>query len=138
MVDSLASVADIVTAEPAVLAIVNTTANARDVALELRDRATEGLFHLSTRMYAGHRRAVLSQVRERLAVGLPVRLVSTQLVEAGVDLDFPVVLRSLAPAENLSQARGRCNREGHLASGRFVVLISPELSILDAYQVGVA
>jgi len=138
MVDSLASVADMVTAEPAVLAIVNTTANARDVALELRDRATEGLFHLSTRMYAGHRRAVLSQVRERLAVGLPVRLVSTQLVEAGVDLDFPVVLRSLAPAENLSQARGRCNREGHLASGRFVVLISPELSILDAYQVGVA
>ena len=137
-VDSLGAVADMMADEPHVMTVVNTTANARDVALALRDRVTEGLFHLSTRMYAGHRRAVLNEVRERLAAGLPVRLVSTQLVEAGVDLDFPVVLRALAPAENLSQARGRCNREGHLASGRFVVLDCPELSTLDAYKVGVA
>lgn len=136
--DCLDDVADMMTAETSVMAVVNTTTNARDVAFALRDRAAKGLFHLSTRMYAGHRRAVLAEVRERLAAGLPVRLVSTQLVEAGVDLDFPVVLRALAPAENLSQARGRCNREGHLASGRFIVLESPELSTLDAYQVGVA
>lgn len=137
-VDSLNAVADLMAAEPHVMTVVNTTANARDVALALRDRATDGVFHLSTRMYAGHRRAVLNEVRERVAAGLPVRLVSTQLVEAGVDLDFPVVLRALAPAENLSQARGRCNREGHLASGRFIVLESPELSTLDAYKVGIA
>ena len=137
-VDSLNAVAEMMAAEPRVMAVVNTTANARDVALALRDNTTEGIFHLSTRMYAGHRRAVLSEVRGRLAAGLPVRLVSTQLVEAGVDLDFPVVLRALAPAENLSQARGRCNREGHLTSGRFVVLDSPELSPLEAYKVGVS
>ncbi len=137
-VDSLDAVADLMTAEPRVMAVVNTTVNARDVALALRGRAAEGLFHLSTRMYVGHRRAVLNEVRRRLAAGLPVRLVSTQLVEAGVDLDFPVVFRALAPAENLSQARGRCNREGHLTSGRFVVLECPELSTLDAYHVGVA
>lgn len=136
--DSLGAVADMMAAEPRVMTVVNTTANARDVASTLRDRGAEGLFHLSTRMYAGHRRAVLNEVRERLAAGLPVRLVSTQLVEAGVDLDFPVVFRALAPAENLSQARGRCNREGHLTSGRFVVLDSPELSSLEAYKVGVA
>lgn len=137
-VDSLDAVADLMTAESRVMAVVNTTVNARDVALALRDREAEGLFHLSTRMYAGHRRAVLNEVRKRLMGGLPVRLVSTQLVEAGVDLDFPVVFRALAPAENLSQARGRCNREGHLTSGRFVVLECPELSTLDAYHVGVA
>lgn len=137
-VDSLGAVADLMVAEPRVMAVVNTTANARDVAFALRDRATDGVFHLSTRMYAGHRRAVLDEVRGRLAAGLPVRLVSTQLVEAGVDLDFPVVFRALAPAENLSQARGRCNREGRLAAGRFVVLKCPELSTLDAYKVGVA
>ncbi len=137
-VDCLDDVADMMNTEDTVMAVVNTTANARDLAFALRDRAAEGLSHLSTRMYAGHRRAVLSEVRERLASALPVRLVSTQLVEAGVDLDFPVVLRALAPAENLSQARGRCNREGRSVCGRFVVLASPALSALDAYRVGVA
>lgn len=137
-VESLGALAAMMAGETRVMAVVNTTANARDVAFALRDGGTDGLFHLSTRMYAGHRRAVLSEVRERLASGLPVRLVSTQLVEAGVDLDFPVVFRALSPAENLSQARGRCNREGHLTSGRFVVLECPELSNLDAYKVGVA
>lgn len=137
-VNCLDDVADIMATESSVMAVVNTTANARVVAFALRECAAEGLFHLSTRMYAGHRRAVLNEVGERLASGMPVRLVSTQLVEAGVDLDFPVVLRALAPAENLSQARGRCNREGRLACGRFVVLASPALSTLDAYRVGVA
>lgn len=137
-VESLDIVARMMAAESSVMAVVNTTANARDLARAVQEHADAGVYHLSTRMYAGHRRSVLRQVRQRLADGLPVRLVSTQLVEAGVDLDFATVFRALAPAENLSQARGRCNREGHLSSGRFVVLQCPELASLEAYQVGVA
>lgn len=136
--DSLDAVADLVAAEASAMAVVNTTSNARDLARLVLDRVPEGLFHLSTRMYSGHRRAILNEVRARLSAGLPVRLVSTQLIEAGVDVDFPTVFRALAPAENLSQARGRCNREGRLASGRFVVLACPELATLEAYKVGVA
>jgi CRISPR-associated endonuclease/helicase Cas3 len=67
--------------------------------------------HLAATMCAEHRTAVLNEVRERLRSGLPCRLVATQLVEAGVDIDFPVVFRALAGLETLAQAAGRCNRE---------------------------
>lgn len=137
-IDSLETVATLMLAEDTCMVIANTTRSARDLARLLAEEAPEGLFHLSTRMYPRHRRVVLAEVKERLAVGLPVRLVTTQLVEAGVDLDFPVVFRAMAPAENLSQARGRCNREGRLSSGRFVVLVGDALGELRDYQVGVA
>ncbi|WP_162630764.1 CRISPR-associated endonuclease Cas3'' [Paracoccus endophyticus] len=75
---------------------------------------TEGATHLSTLMTAAHRRQVLALVRERLKAGQPVRLVSTSLVEAGVDVDFPLVMHAAAGIDSLAQAAGRCNREGRM------------------------
>lgn len=90
--------------------------NLKRHALTLLDTlvGTEGLFHLSTNLCAEHRRAVMEKVRAHLANGYPCRLVSTQCVEAGVDVDFPVVFRAMAPLEAIAQAAGRCNREGKL------------------------
>ena len=76
----------------------------------------EGSFHLSTLMVPEHRRAVLEEIRRRLNDGLPCRVVSTSLIEAGVDVDFPAVYRELAGLDSILQAAGRCNREGKRAA----------------------
>jgi len=125
------------------LVVVNTIRNARIVFETLRAFAGEevAVHHLSTAMCAQHRRDVLDQVRRLLAAGRPVLLVSTQLIEAGVDVDFPVVYRALAPADSLQQAAGRANREGKLGpDGGTVVVFDPaDGGIPSAYhtQVGV-
>jgi CRISPR-associated endonuclease/helicase Cas3 len=78
--------------------------------------------HLSAAMCAAHRSQVLREARQRLNAGLPCIIVATQLIEAGVDIDFPVVYRALAGLETLAQAAGRCNRSMKLPHpGRFVV-----------------
>lgn len=107
------------------LVIVNSRRDARSL-LEL---APSGTLHLSTSMCPAHRRAVLDIIRDRLVRGLSCRVVSTQLIEAGVDVDFPVVMRAFGPLDSLAQAAGRCNREGKLESGR-VVIFKPEKEIL--------
>lgn len=94
------------------LVVVNLKRHALALLNELT--GTEGVFHLSTNLCAEHRRAVMDRVRTQLAGGLPCRLVSTQCVEAGVDVDFPIVFRAMAPLESIAQAAGRCNREGRL------------------------
>ena len=87
----------------------------------------KGAVHLSTFMTGAHRRAVLARVRRQLAAGQDVRLVSTSLIEAGVDIDFPVVFRAMAGVDRMAQAAGRCNREGLLGPcGGRVVLFDPD------------
>jgi CRISPR-associated endonuclease/helicase Cas3 len=114
--------------EPQVLVVVNTTRDSAALhrSLEaLRDGSLGPCVHLSTRMAARHRRDVLGEVRGRLDRGEQVAVVATQLIEAGVDVDFPVVFRAWAPADSLQQAAGRANRSACLAEGR-VVIFHPE------------
>lgn len=103
------------------LCIVNLKRHAVRLAHTLRERGNEGLLHLSTNMCPAHRVKVLNTVKSRLRDGMAVRLVATQCVEAGVDLDFPVVYRALAPLEAIAQAAGRCNRHGRRGPGQVVV-----------------
>ncbi len=105
-----------------VLAIVNTRRHAR----ELHALLPEGAIHLSAQMCGQHRSRVIAEIKEKLGEGEPVRVVSTQLVEAGVDLDFPVVFRALSGLDSIAQAAGRCNREGRLKQGEVVVFVPPE------------
>ena len=100
------------------LCIVNTRKHAKGLYQSLHG---EGRFHLSTLMCPAHRTRVVSEIRRRLSAGLPCRVISTQLLEAGVDLDFPVGYRSLAGLESIIQAAGRVNREGKRASGNLFV-----------------
>lgn len=105
-----------------VLCITHRTADARELALALDHAAPEAQsVHLSARMCPAHRAEVLADVRKSLSGGRPIRVVSTQLIEAGVDVDFPVVYRAMAGLDSLAQAAGRCNREGKRERGLFRV-----------------
>ena len=108
-----------------VLCVVNLKRHA----LELLDALEEdkGNLHLSTNLCAEHRRRRLEEVRALLRQGKSCRLVSTQCVEAGVDLDFPVVYRAMSPLESIAQAAGRCNREGRLNEKGEVVVFDPSI-----------
>lgn len=111
-----------------VLAIVSTRKDAR----ELHRLLPPGTLHLSALMCGAHRKAVIAHIKARLQARRegtdtsPLRVVSTQLVEAGVDIDFPVVFRALAGLDAIAQAAGRCNREGRLDRlGQVVVFVPP-------------
>ncbi len=104
-----------------VLCIVNLKRHAILLATELRDRAVKGLCHLSTNMCPAHRKDVLRSTIDRLNRNRPVRLIATQCVEAGVDLDFPLVYRAFAPLEAIAQATGRCNRHSLRDTERVVI-----------------
>ncbi len=110
---------------PSVLAIVNTRADCR----ELHSRMPAGTVHLSALMCGEHRSFAIKQIKRRLANQESVRVVSTQLIEAGVDVDFPVVYRALVGLDSIAQAAGRCNREGKQADkGKVFVFIPPKQS----------
>lgn len=106
------------------LIVCNTKASARSVFELLAKRASAPVVHLSTNMCPAHRRHKIAQIRKLLgpADPHPVICVSTQLIEAGIDLDFGCVIRSLAGLDSIVQAAGRCNRHGHRTTGHVHVL----------------
>lgn len=93
-----------------VLCVVNTRAHARDLYECIKGQP--GSRHLSTLMCGAHRREVLADIRADLKAGRPCRVISTTLIEAGIDVDFPLVYRAEAGLDSIAQAAGRCNREG--------------------------
>ncbi len=105
--------------ETSFLCIVNTRPHAAKLFRQLRERTedTAELFHLSTHLCGQHRAGLLGKIRERLLAEKPCRVISTQLIEAGVDVDFPVVYRALSGLDSIAQAAGRCNREGKRSQG---------------------
>ncbi len=104
-----------------VLCIVSDRKSCR----ELHSLMPDGTYHLSALMCGQHRSEIINEIKQKLKNNQPVRVISTQLVEAGVDFDFPVVYRALAGLDSIAQAAGRCNREGKLADGQVVVFIPP-------------
>ena len=102
------------------LCIVNTKKAAQVIYKELHG---EGIYHLSTSMYPKHRKRVLKTIRERLKNSEKCIVISTSLVEAGVDLDFATVYRQIAGLDSMIQAAGRCNREGKRELSNSIVCI---------------
>ncbi len=122
------ALADRIRAHPRALVVVHRRDDARMLATLLQKlRPDDPVFHLSALMCPKHRSEVLDRVREVLASELPCLLVSTQLIEAGVDIDFPILYRALAGLDSIVQAAGRCNREGLAAEGRVYVFRAPTL-----------
>lgn len=115
-----------------VLCIVNTRGHARKL-VEILDAKRIVVFHLSALMCPVHRRVVLEEIRRRLKAKEACRVVSTQLVEAGVDLDFPVVYRALSGIDSIVQAAGRCNREGKLPYPGKIYVFRPEGGLPPGY-----
>jgi CRISPR-associated endonuclease/helicase Cas3 len=106
-----------------VLCVVNTRKDCR----ELHARMPEETIHLSATLCGEHRSRVIAAIKAKLEAGRPIRVISTQLVEAGVDIDFPVVFRAFTGLPSIAQAAGRCNREGLSAQpGRVVVFMPPK------------
>ncbi|MFE7302698.1 CRISPR-associated endonuclease Cas3'' [Streptomyces sp. NPDC057579] len=120
---SLGSIAAEAAEYEQVLTVVNTTKDAAHFHRYLDEHVAQAaeVLHLSTRMTAGHRREAIAEIKKLLSDGQPVQVVSTSLIEAGVDLDFPRVYRAWAPAESMQQAAGRCNRDGRLHRGAVVI-----------------
>jgi CRISPR-associated endonuclease/helicase Cas3 len=133
-----------VQSEQQILVIVNTRRDATEIMDRLvpgdsfDDEADPALFHLSTRLCGMHRRAVLVEVRRRLEEKKQCRLIATQVIEAGVDVDFPLVMRAVGPLDRIVQAAGRANREGKMKQpGRIIVFLPADGRIpKGSYLVG--
>jgi CRISPR-associated endonuclease/helicase Cas3 len=113
-----------------VLVVVNTKIAARDICQKLKDIRQTDIYHLSTNMCPAHRMKVLNNVKDHLSIKQPVICVSTQLIEAGVDIDFGSVIRYLAGLDSIAQAAGRCNRHKLREIGN-VYIINPRKENID-------
>lgn len=109
-----------------VLCVVNTRKYARQLYETIPDK--KGLYHLSALMCPAHRSQTIADIKAALKAGNACRVISTQLIEAGVDIDFPVVFRALAGIDSIAQSAGRCNREGKLPNGGEVFVFATEKS----------
>lgn len=110
-----------------VCCIVNLRRHARTLFTKLKEETgEEGLFLLTTDLCPAHRLAVVKEIKRRQKAGEICRVVATQCIEAGVDLDFDVMYRTLAPLESIIQAAGRCNRNGRLTNDGQVITFEPE------------
>jgi len=116
-----------------VLIVVNTRASAKALYEEMKNRnLPAALYHLSTNMCPAHRMDVLeNEIKPKLEAEEPVICVSTQLIEAGVDIDFGAVIRALAGLDSIAQSAGRCNRHGKREDGGDVWLVNPQEENLD-------
>ena len=112
------------------LVIVNTKKSAQALYRLCREAAEMQVFHLSTSMCPAHRKEILDKIRKLLADESPVLCVSTQLIEAGVDVDFGAVIRYTAGLDAIAQAAGRCNRNGRRKTGR-VHVVNPAVENVD-------
>lgn len=117
---NLDAIAEMAAAEDNALIVVNTRKTAR-LLYDICKTCCGSVYHLSTYMTPEHRSAVIEKVRQKLSAGEKVTVVSTSLIEAGVDLDFKAVFREISGLDSVIQAGGRCNREGKLDLGRVVV-----------------
>jgi len=121
---SWTEVADQLIRHEQALAVVNTRKHAKELYNSVSGfRSKESVFHMSTDMCPAHRLDSLSKIKSLLIQGLPCHLISTQCIEAGVDIDFPIVWRALGPLESIVQAAGRCNRNGRQARGEVTVFL---------------
>ncbi len=111
-------VADEIKKHHQALCIVNTRAAARAIWQALENL---NAIHLSTHLCGAHRLVRLAEIKQRLLENQPCQVISTQLIEAGVDVDFPLVLRAFAPLDSIVQAAGRCNRNMNLERGQVIV-----------------
>ncbi|MGB4293160.1 MAG: CRISPR-associated helicase Cas3' [Bacteroidales bacterium] len=109
-----------------VLCIFNTKKQTLQFFNELKNQTSARIFHLSTGMYPVHRKRVIENIRECLKNKEKIIVASTQLIEAGVDFDFPCVFREIAPLESIIQSAGRCNREGKMEKSGEVYIFSLE------------
>lgn len=125
----LADIAEEMAQQSSVCAIVNLRRHARTLFQQLSKACggeKESLFLLSTDLCPAHRLEVVETIKKRLKQGQPCRVVATQCIEAGVDLDFDAMYRALAPLEAIIQAAGRCNRNGRLPNGGQLTVFIPD------------
>jgi CRISPR-associated endonuclease/helicase Cas3 len=115
------------------LVIVNTKRSAQTIYRLCKEQVAIPVFHLSTNMCPTHRKSILAEVRARLKNEEPTLCVSTQLIEAGVDVDFGSVIRFTAGLDSIAQAAGRCNRNGIRNIGR-VHVVNPQDENLGKLQ----
>lgn len=117
------------------LVVVNMKRSARNLVKMVKQKSDMECFHLSTGMCPAHRKKVLAEIREKLASKKPepVLCVSTQLIEAGVDIDFGSVIRYAAGLDSIAQAAGRCNRHGERDQGR-VFVVNPSDENIDCLK----